>query len=345
MYWCSVSAFPDGSDQDSVTLTVEVATEPSQPSITFIDGSVISNAGSKITMQCTSSGNPSPIYSWLRDGSPLPTLNRYQLNIDNSELAINPSNRDDNGGTFTCQVMNFKGSKTEDKTLIIRYPPDDPVCTYQSTGAPLPSYLLDDEMKIRCQSTDGNPLATLNWYRGNSKINGLSSSTTDDTVTKDYTWNLNRNDNDAVYTCKATNDALTTPLTCQLEPFNVYYGFCESRDFSALTRRTSNGCICGSCSVGIIVGILTTLLVTTIISVVISYVLHKRRLNEEKRRSDVVDDREYTGLSEITRDKDHTYEIPEKKDVDKDRVYTSLSPATREKEPEYEMPLPRLNKV
>ncbi|XP_077864363.1 uncharacterized protein LOC144349762, partial [Saccoglossus kowalevskii] len=90
-------------------------------------------------------------------------------------------------------------------------------------------------------------------------------------------------------------------------------GFCENRDFFALTRRTSNGSVCGSCSVGIIVGILTTLLVTTIISVVISYVLHKRRLNEEKRRSDVVDDRDYTGLSEITRDKDHTYEIPEKK--------------------------------
>ncbi|XP_077866248.1 uncharacterized protein LOC144353849 [Saccoglossus kowalevskii] len=120
-------------------------------------------------------------------------------------------------------------------------------------------------------------------------------------------------------------------------------GSCENYEFIALTMSTSNGCICGLSSVGIIVGILTTLLITTVTAIVISYVLHRRRWSQEKQ-SAAKDDREYTGLSVIGKEMDHTYEIPEKEDVDKDDGYTSLSTATREKESEYEMPLPRLNK-
>ncbi|XP_077864060.1 neural cell adhesion molecule 2-like, partial [Saccoglossus kowalevskii] len=160
MYWCKVIAFPDGSDEDSVTLTGEVATEPSQPSITFIDGSIISNASSKITMQCTSSGNPTPIYN-------------------NSELTINPSDRDDNGRTFTCQAVNFKGSNTEDKTLTIRYKP-----YFVNVSKNQRSYASKGSVaELRCE-IESNPLSSIIWYGPNNQPINIDSRISIKTVSR-----------------------------------------------------------------------------------------------------------------------------------------------------------------
>ncbi|XP_077863486.1 cell adhesion molecule CEACAM6-like, partial [Saccoglossus kowalevskii] len=236
MYWCKVITFGDGEEEKSITLTVTAQTEPSQPSVSFTEGSQTSNEDSKIVMKCTSTGVPTPTFSWLRDGQPLPALSRYQLNNVKSKLTINPSHRNDNGIKFTCHVTNVRASKSKDITLNIRYAPGIAVCTELTTTSPF--YQLNDEMKIRCQSTDGNPLATLHWYRGNNQIQGLSSSTNGNTVTLDYTWNLNRNDNEAIYMCEAINVVQT--LTCQLGPFNVYFP-AESVTLSGITNSVKEG--------------------------------------------------------------------------------------------------------
>ncbi|XP_077870227.1 V-set and immunoglobulin domain-containing protein 2-like, partial [Saccoglossus kowalevskii] len=95
------------------------ATPPSEPTIAVTGGNP-SNVGSLVRLKCTSNGTPTPIYTWLRDNLPLPALIRYQLNSDNSRLTIDPTDKDDNGKTFTCQVTNGKGSKDEDITLSIQ---------------------------------------------------------------------------------------------------------------------------------------------------------------------------------------------------------------------------------
>ncbi|XP_077863342.1 peroxidasin homolog [Saccoglossus kowalevskii] len=237
-YWCQVEGLGDPRDEKSITLTVTPATPPSQPTISITAGSNPSNAGNIIRLKCTSTGSPTPSCSWLRDNQPLPAITRYQLSSDGSAFTINPSDKDDNGKTFTCHVTNVKGNKDEHIILNIRYAPDNPDCTYQTTTSL--SYLLDDEMKIRCQSTDGNPLATLHWYHGNNQIQGLSSSTNGNTVSQDYTWNLNRNDNGEMYRCEATNVIQITPLPCQLGPFNVYFP-AESVTLSGITNPVKEG--------------------------------------------------------------------------------------------------------
>uniref|UniRef100_A0ABM0MX47 Nephrin-like n=1 Tax=Saccoglossus kowalevskii TaxID=10224 RepID=A0ABM0MX47_SACKO len=215
------------------------ASPPNKPTISITDGNNPSNAGDRIRLKCTSSsGSPTPSYTWQKDNQPLPVLPRYQLNSDNSRLTIHPSHKDDNGKIFTCHVSNVKGSEEEDITIEIRYAPGNPVCTYQTTTSF--SYLLDDEMGIRCRSTDGSPLATLHWYHGNNQIQSLSPSTDVNTVTLDYTWNLKRNDNGVTYMCEATNIVQTTPLTCQLGPFNIYFPS-ESVTLSGITNPVKEG--------------------------------------------------------------------------------------------------------
>uniref|UniRef100_A0ABM0MUK3 Hemicentin-1-like n=1 Tax=Saccoglossus kowalevskii TaxID=10224 RepID=A0ABM0MUK3_SACKO len=117
-YWCLITAI-GGSEEESITLTVTAATPPSEPTIAVTGGNP-SNVGSLVRLKCTSNGTPTPIYTWLRDNLPLPALIRYQLNSDNSRLTIDPTDKDDNGKTFTCQVTNGKGSKDEDITLSIQ---------------------------------------------------------------------------------------------------------------------------------------------------------------------------------------------------------------------------------
>lgn len=77
----------------------------------------------------------------------------------------------------------------------------------------------DDVRRLDCVSRNGNPLATLKWFKINGgheqELSGLTS-VHESTVTSELTIRIKATDNGAVYRCEASNRATTEPLSGQV---------------------------------------------------------------------------------------------------------------------------------
>ncbi|XP_077865871.1 cell adhesion molecule CEACAM6-like [Saccoglossus kowalevskii] len=229
MYWCKVTAFGDGEDEKSITFTVTAQTEPSQPTISFTEGSQTSNEGSKIVMKCTSTGVPTPTITWLRNNQPLTTLSRYQLNNAKTKLTINPSHREDNDIKFTCHVTNAKASKTEDITLNIRFQ------TESMTLSGITNPVKEGETKIlTCTTSTSNPASQISWLKDNNvwTDNTYESITSDVTRDGDYNGKISEQQmtifiqaehNSKSYHCQSSHIDFTGHVTSTVIHLTVYY--------------------------------------------------------------------------------------------------------------------------
>ncbi|XP_077861939.1 lachesin-like, partial [Saccoglossus kowalevskii] len=204
-------------------------TEPSQPTISFTEGSQTSNEGSKIVMKCTSTGVPTPTFTWLRNNQPLPTLSRYQLNNAKTKLTINPSHREDNDIKFTCHVTNVKASKTEDITLNIRFKP--PLVSLSGYSTAVKS---GDMLTLTCETDSSNPAAVITWYKDGDIFTGNSDETVSDysEIDGDNGGTIRQQDleirllpshNMALYQCKAvTTEVNSISVDSTTQQITVY---------------------------------------------------------------------------------------------------------------------------
>jgi len=66
-----------------------------------------------VFFSCDADGNPVPIMSWTRNGSPIETINNSRINFsaDNKQLTITNVRRTDSG-EYGCVASNILGNTT-----------------------------------------------------------------------------------------------------------------------------------------------------------------------------------------------------------------------------------------
>ena len=82
-------------------------------SITVIDGSMA-------MLTCLAMGDPDPVQSWSRNGSPLTSGGRYQISGNGSVLTVQQVNEAQDEGVFTCHASNSAGSDSDTVTLSVQ---------------------------------------------------------------------------------------------------------------------------------------------------------------------------------------------------------------------------------
>lgn len=67
--------------------------------------------GEDVTLYCNATGNPVPLISWTKDGSPITLNTRITLSKDNNFLKIANVNKADRG-EYRCVAENSLGNNT-----------------------------------------------------------------------------------------------------------------------------------------------------------------------------------------------------------------------------------------
>ncbi|XP_077985011.1 nephrin-like isoform X3 [Glandiceps talaboti] len=221
VYTCSVNYdFGNGLGRGSLNVAIIVP-----PSITHHPPSMSPNEGtSSVTLSCQADGDPTPTFTWTKDGSDLQINTKYT--VTGGSLVIHNIVKSDDG-EYICVADNGYGTAATSNpaTLTVNYPPGEPICTRSpSPHSGTPSYyLLNTGVTLTCEVTDGRPTATVQWYK-NEESSPLSptQSVNGNTIERTYDFSIGKSDNTATYTCKVTNTVLSNPLECELT-FTVYF--------------------------------------------------------------------------------------------------------------------------
>ena len=91
-----------------------------QPTIVADSASLVVTEGSMVALMCTATGDPDPVQSWSRNGSPLMTGGRYQISGNGSVLTVQQVNEAQDEGVFTCHASNSAGSDSDTVTLSVQ---------------------------------------------------------------------------------------------------------------------------------------------------------------------------------------------------------------------------------
>ncbi|GFN86153.1 Down syndrome cell adhesion molecule, partial [Plakobranchus ocellatus] len=179
----------------------------------------------EVTLTCTTSrSNPKARITWYADSSQVPsqqfTENFIQSpqggHITVSTMTIR-AGVDDHNKVFTCRAKNIEFNSlivSDTLTLSVLYPPSRPEITGYQQGRKLRA---GTRKELICRTIGGNPLADLKWYKGNTR---LTENVTFDSVgsvaRSVLLLDVRPSDNQAVYKCKASNQATATPLEVQV---------------------------------------------------------------------------------------------------------------------------------
>ena len=93
----------DAKDRSPITLT--------------IGDNVTALTNTSITIQCPTSGEPTPTVTWTKDGEDLPSDGRYTVQDDGS-LLIDEAGEDDNA-QYTCLAESVAGKDSASSTVKI----------------------------------------------------------------------------------------------------------------------------------------------------------------------------------------------------------------------------------
>ncbi|XP_067679249.1 nephrin-like isoform X2 [Haliotis asinina] len=173
-------------------------------------------AGQTVKLDCVSSNsNPAAVITWFARGRQLAqTDTRVEDSpdggyISKSTLSVQLSHQDHNV-KYTCQATNpALGQSVDDTvTLSVLYPPNKPIISGYTEGNAIKAGEL---ARITCQSSGGNPVAKLKWYKGSRKISSENTKRGNlaQAVIKVV---ATPSDNGATYKCTAQNEATTSPL-------------------------------------------------------------------------------------------------------------------------------------
>lgn len=77
---------------------------------------------SMATLPCKTSGTPTPIVSWYKNGIPVLHSKRISTSTDTGTLTITDLNKDDDAGLFTCVASSRSGKSTWSAYLKVDVP-------------------------------------------------------------------------------------------------------------------------------------------------------------------------------------------------------------------------------
>ncbi|WAR05850.1 HMCN2-like protein [Mya arenaria] len=168
---------------NNTTFYVDVQYEPSTPNVSYKGFEVSSplrvKSGRSMTLNCRSTGNPSPAFTWTYSG--IGSQEGPNLTLTNVETQ--------HSGNVTCAARNKlspTGETTEDKIrltsiiLQILYPPSTPACTINATTISTTAVLIEGtDNNITCTSSAYPNLITFTWSTpGRGPVSGASLSLT-----------------------------------------------------------------------------------------------------------------------------------------------------------------------
>ncbi|XP_055693660.1 nephrin isoform X2 [Lutzomyia longipalpis] len=186
------------------------------PTHVTISGPSEARVGDIVPLQCnTAPSNPRAEIKWMVGGQLIKNASSRTvvsseggwITTSNITATVEPNKR---SLVVICHGLNMQLSENvvSTHTVNILYPPSPPIISGYVEGSIIPA---GSVQKLLCVSSGGNPLATLNWYKNDKKINSVIK-TTDKSVSAELTILANVTDNQARYRCEAHNSATEIPL-------------------------------------------------------------------------------------------------------------------------------------
>ncbi|XP_059607885.1 nephrin isoform X2 [Phlebotomus argentipes] len=186
------------------------------PTHVTISGPSEARVGDVVPLQCsTAPSNPRAEIKWMVGGQLIKNASSRTvvsseggwITTSNITATVEPNKR---SLVVICHGLNMQLSENvvSTHTVNILYPPSPPIISGYVEGSIIPA---GSVQKLLCVSSGGNPLASLNWYKNDKKINSVVR-TTDKSVSAELTILANVTDNQARYRCEAHNSATEIPL-------------------------------------------------------------------------------------------------------------------------------------
>uniref|UniRef100_H2MDX8 Hemicentin 2 n=1 Tax=Oryzias latipes TaxID=8090 RepID=H2MDX8_ORYLA len=154
---------------DGGTYTCKVSNMAGQVDRTFklavhppvLDGplreSINSTLGSHVALLCEATGVPVPSITWLKDGSPISSL-QWQWSVRGNRLELGPLSLS-HAGTYTCVAKNSEGQTQKDYTLTVQSP-----TILDSDQASDVSAPMGEEVTLDCR-VNGIPTPRISWLK------------------------------------------------------------------------------------------------------------------------------------------------------------------------------------
>ncbi|KRY78597.1 Nephrin [Trichinella pseudospiralis] len=185
------------------------------PRKVHVSGPELSKIGDTVSFSCISgSSNPPAKIYWVIDGKP----------IKESVSSIRPSS--DGKGFFSVsnisvQITNEKRdiqivcSAVNEEILPSEggHPPES-VSIFGYDGTPV---VAGNIQRLSCVAVGGNPLPTINWFKGKRRVTtGILNTVSDNAAQSELAFPVAASDNLAAYKCSAQNEASTKLLTASV---------------------------------------------------------------------------------------------------------------------------------
>ncbi|XP_053699781.1 hemicentin-2-like [Synchiropus splendidus] len=170
----------DFYSQSNALITVFFS--PRQPNITY-SGPV--TEGSRVTLTCDTTANPSPDYIWYQevDHSLVPLGRWRRLSV----TATEQNNR------FHCEVKNYYGLSSSAAAIDVRFPPKDLAVTVNVSGP----IVEGQSVVLTCSSRANPPVSSYTWYQDDVEMTEHNVTFSVDTVELRHGGH---------YKCEAMND-------------------------------------------------------------------------------------------------------------------------------------------
>ncbi|XP_019627386.1 PREDICTED: nephrin-like isoform X2 [Branchiostoma belcheri] len=207
----------------SITLTVKFP--PTEVTISGYEQGL--KAGDAATLVCTSANsNPAAVLTWWTGGRQLgsPQTSASAVTavpeggfVTQQNLTIDIS-ANDNKVIYTCQAVNedLPGASavTTNIRLDVQYPPDEPYISGYEEGTIVRAGRLQ---RMTCIAAGGNPEASLVWLKNGQVLsadsNSITYSISGNIASSELSIIAEASDNNAVYSCNASNPATSQPLS------------------------------------------------------------------------------------------------------------------------------------
>ncbi|KAG8196719.1 hypothetical protein JTE90_023227 [Oedothorax gibbosus] len=131
-----------------------------------------------------------------------------------STITLTPTH-DDNRALYSCEAVHKALSKPMISyiELSVLFPPGPPEIEGYQEGE---TVRMGDTLTLACVSRGGNPLAQLVWYRNDKQVDA-TYTTAGRESTNTLTFQVESNDNNAIYRCEATNSVSLKPMVSMVE--------------------------------------------------------------------------------------------------------------------------------
>ncbi|XP_042239240.1 Down syndrome cell adhesion molecule-like protein Dscam2 isoform X3 [Homarus americanus] len=170
-------------------------------------------AGSGLRIKCPVAGYPIDKIIWEKDGRVLPTDIRQRV-FDNGTLVITQTQRDTDGGRYTCRASNRHGHiASRDVTVTVTVPPK--IMPFSFANNILSE---GNRASLTCQILEGDLPVNFRWEKDGGPVpiyDGITTRLLDDYQTQLVIDRISSRHN-GEYTCLASNAAATRHYTAKL---------------------------------------------------------------------------------------------------------------------------------